>query len=197
MRWLCLLALWPGVTLADWPALYDVTRVSVNDTLNVRSFPDAHSEILGELSPNAQDIEVIDVNEDGRWGLINIGERAGWVSLAFLQKQNRPEGLLPLECYGTEPFWFLSLEQAETVFFKNMDETETSFDVLASRYSANRTDRWFLMAENASASISVVVRSEICSDGMTDRTFGISTDFILQSDAAPRFLSGCCSIAVR
>ena len=39
--------------------MFDVTGVAANDVLNIRAAPDASAEIIGTLSPNARDIEVV------------------------------------------------------------------------------------------------------------------------------------------
>jgi uncharacterized membrane protein len=41
------------------------------------------------------------------------------------------------------------------------------------------------------------IAPRVCSDGMSDRTFGLETLVILAGEAGPRLLSGCCSIAPR
>lgn len=62
---------------ARLPALFDVTGVSADDTLNVRQNPRATAGLLAELSPDATSIEVVRLSDSGGWGLVNIDESAG------------------------------------------------------------------------------------------------------------------------
>ena len=78
----------PAIATQDgWPALHDVTGVSAGDALNIRERPDASSPIIGGLASDAEGVEVIRPNERLTWGLVNVGERTGWVSLLYLERR--------------------------------------------------------------------------------------------------------------
>ena len=91
------------------PALHSVTGVAAGDVLNVRDAPRASAGRVGALAPGAAGVEVTAIREG--WGRVNVGERSGWASLAFLEAE--PGGSLPeigaFSCFGTEPFWSLDV----------------------------------------------------------------------------------------
>ncbi len=182
-----LIAVGPGAAVAQ--SLHDVTGVSADDVLNVRSAPTIRSNKIGSLAADAQDIEVTAM--DNGWGRINLGETAGWVSLRFLAQQPAGDYALAqtLQCFGTEPFWNLSLTQGQTARFEalGLEAGEQAVGLLQA--SANRPDRFWLQGSNGA--IAVIRRAE-CNDGMSDRLFALEIDLHLPSDV---FVSGCCSIA--
>ena len=110
--------------LADghlFPQRFDVANVASNDTLNIRAQPTGKSNILGELAYDAKGVEVIRKDASGKWGQVNAGEGAGWVSLAYMRVTNDPhwaEMVEPLLCSGTEPFWNLALTPRAGTKFK-------------------------------------------------------------------------------
>ena len=83
-------------TTDAWPALYDVVGVASDDVLNIRAEPSSGSEIIGTLSHDAEGIEVIRPDEGFEWGLVNVGERTGWISLTYAVPQ-------PGQWYGQIP----------------------------------------------------------------------------------------------
>lgn len=111
-----LLILWltaPMLRAEDYPALYDVTGVRADDALNIRERPDADSPIIGMLTPDSTGVEVV-AEVDG-WGVVNIGERAGYANLRFLARSERPawnQLATPLVCSGSEPFWRIEIDPA-------------------------------------------------------------------------------------
>jgi hypothetical protein len=74
----------------DLPALFRVTGVAANDVLNIRAEPSARAAIIGSFRPDAGGIEVVALSADGRWGLVNSGEQAGWSSMRYLMHQGGP-----------------------------------------------------------------------------------------------------------
>lgn len=205
VAWLLLATpLW--ATQDGWPALYDVAGVAADDVLNIRSAPGADADIIGTLAPDATDIEVIRDN-DGRqtWGLVNSGEGTGWVSLAFMARHpGQWDGQIPdiRQCFGTEPFWSLRVD-APAVTFGAPDRAEREGLVSGLFGSPNRRDRFaydgsFFPDGTGDLDFLATLRTEACSDGMSDRAFGISVDLFLSggSDTEQTGLySGCCSIA--
>lgn len=189
-----LLGLWSVAAQAaieTWPALYDVVDVAPDDVLNIRAGQSASSEIIGTLPFNGTGIEVVDVDEDRRWGLVNTAEGSGWVSLRFMEKQPRWAGSYPpiTSCYGTEPFWDLRMDAAGGTFTA-MDGPSIPVTMPERLSSANRIDRFSFV----SRSVTGVVTETRCRDGMSDRTFGISIELLITADGANQHLSGCCSI---
>ena len=188
-----LLLLPVSVSAQSFPALFDVVGVAVEDTLNIRAEPSAMAEKIGALAHDATGIEVVSQNESGSWGRINQGETSGWVSLRYLERRaDTPEAPLAprLRCFGTEPFWSLHIVQGALAEFE-VPGTEIRLTgtphLIASR---NQPGRWGVTMTNGAATL----RSEQCSDGMSDRTFGLSVDFLLTRGGSSDLYSGCCSL---
>ena len=62
----------------------DFVRVKeIGETLNIRRYPSPLSEIVGEINPG-ESFTVVDITEDGRWGLLKAYEenRSGWIKLS-------------------------------------------------------------------------------------------------------------------
>ena len=204
---LVLTALPAAATVDGWPALYDVTNVGADDALNIRNAPDAGSEIIGTLAHDATEIEVIRPNDDLTWGLVNTGERSGWVSLSYMSRAAPYwDGQFPelRRCFGTEPFWTLEFDQPETTL--KMLGAEPRNGLISSMYSSrSRRDRFalggaFFPTESGPADVQLSIRIESCKDGMSDREYGIAVDMLLTSPDASvdrdaiGLYSGCCSI---
>lgn len=184
-------------TVDGWPALYDVVGVASDDVLNVRAGPNAQAEIIGTLEHDAAAIEVIRPDEEFEWGLINQGERTGWISLNFVIPQ--PEqwyGSIPnlTQCFGTEPFWSLT-RRAGMLEFERPDARRIAVDEAYFIGSLNRRDRFTTAGSSIAQGLTATIATEACSDGMSDRAYGLSVDIILEDAFDAALYSGCCSIA--
>jgi len=199
MRWLAgaLLLIWPLSLTAQeaLPALYDVARVAADDVLNVRAEPGASAPIVGTLAPDQNGVEVVERNADGTWGRILIAEGTGWVSLAYLDRQAGQEGFPAVHsCTGTEPFWGLWPESGGWLY-SSPDGPDHSLDEVWGDRSVSRTDRYGLVLGWEDISASVVLRRELCSDGMSDRLYGLSADVLMTEGGQTRLLTGCCRVS--
>lgn len=181
------------------PTLFDVTGVAANDRLNIRAAPNASAAIIGTLSPRAKNIEVVATDASGQWARVNSGERSGWAALRFLAYQNdvwKPGALPPsLHCLGTEPFWSLGRKDKAVVFSTpEVPETEISVDQVLStgRFGDPRRS---IVASGASRQMTAVMVPMACSDGMSDRAYGLDVTLIVEGRGGPQMLTGCCSIA--
>lgn len=188
-----------GTALAEdgpVPDLFDVTGVAANDALNLRSAPDADSEIIGGLDPDATGVEITAIQ--GGWGLVNQGERSGWTAMRFLARQGGTwtAGAVPptLACFGTEPFWSLGYED-DNMVWSSPDETKWMETAEALGGAIPGDVRRGLVAAGDGTDIHAIIAPGVCSDGMSDRAFGLTAAIILDDGAGPRLLHGCCSIA--
>ena len=198
IRWLALilaLASPAAATQNGWPALFDVTDVASDDVLNIRETPDASSPIIGALPHDATDIEVIAPNDAYTWGLVNIGEASGWVSLRYLA---RHPGQLDYKfpeiriCAGTEPFWSLRRSNEVVTFDMPLDDVRAASEsVLWRQTTVNHRHRYSFRTESM---VGVLARQS-CNDGMSDQEFGIEVNLILLNEDL--HLQGCCSIRPR
>lgn len=196
---LFILLLPPAGFAQSLPALYDVSDVSADDVLNVRQTPSVDSEVIGTLQPDATSIEVVAFDENQNWARLNLGEVSGWASLSFLKRQPYQLGGRPPEtatCFGTEPFWSLSIAP-DSATFSSPDALDLTFSKTQSLRSRNRLDRHMAVYENDLGGLVSTLKATQCSDGMSDRVFGWELDlmlFVAGNDNAQMF-SGCCSIS--
>lgn len=192
------LALWPGLLVAEsFPALYDVTGVASDDVLNIRTGPAASHPIIGALPYHATDVEVIRLSDAGTWGLVNVEDRAGWVSMRFLRRQAGQEGwAFPdrASCYGTEPFWDVLLRPGSPVEFTRAGEPAEFYSVRSHSQSANRPDRHSFLADRAGTAMIGVLSRAACNDGMSDREYGLSLELLIWRGGGFDHVSGCCSV---
>lgn len=174
------------------PTLFDVSGVSPGDVLNIRAEPNARAPILGTLAPGAPRIEVVE--ERGGWARINTGEGTGWVSMRYLAYRTDvwEPGALPagFRCLGTEPFWDAGPDGGDLVLRTPEDQVgdrrpvQAVLDTGVFRHPAR-----VVVARD----MTLVAQPQICSDGMSDRLFGLSATLVIHGEQ-PRMLSGCCSI---
>ena len=172
-----------------------VIGVAGDDVLNIRAEASASATILGSLRPDARDVEIVALSEDRRWGLIRTGERVGWVSMRFMAPQGTPpwhSGQQALTCSGTEPFWtlrfFLPDNRAEYL------SPDTSFEMRtdAPLLPATRFPQTLALPFSGAREGVAVVRAGLCSDGMSDRLYGLEAQVYWRGD--PEGLSGCCTL---
>lgn len=173
------------------PTLFDVTGVAADDVLNIRADPNATAPIIGTLAPDATRIEVVE--ERRNWARINTREGSGWVSARYLSYRVDvwDEGALPQgwQCFGTEPFWALTRE-GDSVVLGGPDMPNDMRKVQAVLSTGVfRDPTRAVLAEG----MTLVSTPQLCSDGMSDRLFGLRAELVIHGDS-PRMLSGCCSI---
>lgn len=180
------------------PTLFDVAGVKAGDVLNIRAAPSARAEIIGMLDHDARDIEVVAHDRTGRWGEVNTGERSGWVALRYLAYRTgiwEGDGLPPgLHCLGTEPFWGLR-PKGEAVVLSTPDAPDRTLaleTVLAT--GIFRDPRRALIARDPEGRLTAAMTPKACSDGMSDRAYGLEIGVILEGGTTPSLLTGCCSI---
>ena len=177
-------------TTDGWPALYDVTGVASDDVLNIRTEPDAASEIIGTLAHDAVNVEVIRPNEDYTWGLVNLREFSGWVSLNYLARHpGQWDGKYPevTTCYGTEPFWNIRLT-GDVVAFSGLDLDSLTAPLDWKRETQNHRGRHSFRA----GPMVGIFSNANCNDGMSNAEFGIEINLIRLDQ--PYHYQGCCSI---
>lgn len=186
-----------AATAQSLPQLYDVTGVEAGDTLNVRASDSASAEIIGTLARDAQAVEVIAVNDAGTWGQVNTAESAGWVNLRYLAERgvhidhyNLPDGLF---CMGTEPFW--SAQNTGGQFhYDTPDAPARDMAIWMAQDSGIEGDlrRMVQFAGTTGPGMAFIYPST-CSDGMSDRAYGLSISLMTAPDAP--LLSGCCTLS--
>ncbi len=182
-----------------YPSYFQVSGVAANDVLNVRMAPDSSSQVLGSLAPNAGPVEVFRV--DGVWAQVALPEGMGWVSGHFLspvQLQNIGDSALPegLECGGTEPFWNLVMGNGQ-LNYSALGADDQSLVIFESGRFSNAGDSLnFVLAQGTGVQMSGIVSNQLCSDGMSDRTYPRRIDLLISSPDGTSGLSGCCNVSL-
>ncbi|WP_338549562.1 SH3 domain-containing protein [Roseovarius phycicola] len=179
------------------PAYYDVTNVAPDDVLNIREAPGTAASIIGKLGHEDTNIEVVSFDKAGEWGQVNIGEMSGWVSLKFLTRQPGQiddELPTPLVCTGTEPFWTLEIAGGETAQLSRPGETAVDVKMLEPVTASNRTDRYAIFGQGGDRVYTFIFHRDACSDGMSDRAYGMSVDLFLTEDKGVSYVTGCCNL---
>lgn len=177
----------------DFPARFDV----IGPAADIRAAPQAAAPVLGQRGGDDRGVQVITASEDGAWAQIAYGDGAGWVPMDRLARQNAPsDQSLPLRCYGVEPFWGLHLPAPFFAEFERPEHPEIPFQVTGTDDQlgpGGRTRLWTFMGDTASASL--LMRHEACTDGMSDRPFGLSAAFtLIENTGAVHLRLGCCSL---
>jgi len=182
------------------PKAFKVTGVAENDVLNVRAGPTAQSKDLGDLQANAGPLEILAMDETGEWGRLNWQEGDGWVAMSYLEKISLPtlgNTSLPmdLKCFGTEPFWSMSFNSAETLRLSLHPDSDTRANVKSIVTSTNYIDYPVAVtAETDELHITVVIKPAACNDGMSDRNYGWEADVLTTRRDTTVLVSGCCSL---
>jgi uncharacterized membrane protein len=98
---------------------------------------------------------------------------------------------LPLACYGAEPFWNITVEQSNA----NYATPENLSRPMTVQRSSSATNgfTFLLSEEGAPLTHTLVARANTCSDGMSDRAFGISALLHMQTDEGNYVHQGCCT----
>ncbi len=179
------------------PTRFDVAGVAADDVLNVRARPNARAGIIGSLAPDAENIEVMAQDASGRWGLVNVGERSGWVAMRYLNYRVDvwEPGRLPqgLHCLGTEPFWSMRPEGDRLVMAT--PETEETGRILAVLDTGVfRDPRRAVVAEGEGWRLTASLTASRCSDGMSDRAYGIEAMVVREDAEGMSLFAGCCTI---
>jgi uncharacterized membrane protein len=156
------------------------------------------SEVVGTLPAGASGVEVI--SHGGDWGEVNAGEVSGWVALKDLES----EGAAPwhqlqssLRCLGTEPFWDATLSpDTSTMLLTGLDAADITLNIVQSLRPMDVMLPSLGIVFGAPGETGfAVLRPESCSDGMSDRTYGLSAVFFVGKPGAIMGLSGCCTMA--
>ena len=191
-----LLALASPLRAEDLPALHAVTGVAANDVLNIRERPDAGSPIIGTLAPDATGVEVIATS--GAWALVNTDEGSGYAALRYLAREPGPAWSAlqtPITCIGTEPFWSLEIDpQAGETRYRTPEGEGPRVAPLATVWPGLP---WAPSAAVGLEEGLAVMQPQECSDGMSDRRYGIAVDIFRSGPGGAERLSGCCSLGLR
>jgi uncharacterized membrane protein len=221
LRTLALLIVTAGAAPADvagpLPALHHV-NTDRRDALILRAAPDRAADAVGTLTPYQWDVEVVAIDHrsyGSTWAQVALPEGGGWVAAHVLSPQGSTDGpdwLPPMLCTGTEPFWSFDLGPGEVAGLAMDGHDAAPVFVTRRTVSANDprshglTARWDGPEGDpstfgiAGAPVTGILRRAACSDGMSDRPYGVAVDLMLRMLGADgrtdvAHLSGCCRLA--
>lgn len=200
------------------PALHEVTGVAAGDVLNLRAGPDPSADLVGTLAPDARDVEVVELRRapsGAAWARVARPEGGAWAAARYLARQDGQDGtgwLPPMLCAGNEPFWSFDLGDGEIAALGMHGFEAAPVFVTRRTVSANDprghgvTARWDGPEGDPStfgitgAPVTALIRRAACSDGMSDRPYGLAIDLLAgtlgpDGRAQAAHLSGCCRLA--
>lgn len=176
------------------PTLFDVSGVDTGDVLNIRAEPSASAGIIGSFDPDVTHIEVVE--ETRGWGRVNTGEQSGWVNMRYLTYRTDvwDSGVLPagFSCFGTEPFWSVAPKNGALVM-STPEAADAPRQVDAVLDSGIFRDPARAVT---AGDLTLIATPQSCSDGMSDRLFGLRAMLVQHGDT-PRLWTGCCSVQPR
>ncbi|ARU55371.1 hypothetical protein OLMES_1292 [Oleiphilus messinensis] len=183
----------PGDVRQDLDVTYlKVRNVKENDTLNLRAAPSAQSQILQKLSHDATGL--LKIGEQNQWVQLSYFGVQGWVHGNYVDQATRPVlkgGASEVSCLGTEPHWNFN-SRYPVVEFKYLGDSVSLWLDGPITEGQNATNIELLSASHPKAlekSLQAVVKTELCSDGMSDRDYPYSIEIISRQHG---ILSGCC-----
>ena len=201
----------PALAQDVFPALHDVTGVAADDVLNVRAEPGGDAPVLGTFAPDATGVEVVALSDDGAWGRVNTAEQSGWAAMTYLARQpgqfsdDWAAGLAPvgLDCFGTEPFWTLSLATDGALGFSAPDFSAPDagdggaqpggYETLQASTGTGKRGFTGWLNDNSLGFIGIITHAA-CSDGMSDRLFGLGLDLVTETPTDVKLDAGCCRL---
>lgn len=180
---------------ADLPARHDAAGPG---ELVLRAAPDARADALTRFGADWTGIEITEFTPDGAWAATNYGQGRAWIAAERLTRQPDPAAQgLPLRCFGMAPFWGLHLPAPFFAEFERPERPELPFQITGTAEATGpggRARLWTLAGTDRSRA-SLVMRFEACSDGLTDRGYGLSATFVLtEPTGAVHLMLGCCSL---
>jgi uncharacterized membrane protein len=166
------------------PSLH-VVGVAANDTLNLRSSPDAKAAKTGTLPPDASGITVVAVDsKSADWVKIAKGNVGGWVNAKFLAYETGTP--VRLTCAGTEPFWDMTVGYGFAALTFNGDKSRLALDEPTT--PAARPEPWLIPVHGKPGFLLAAKPETMCSDGMSDQDYPYS----MLVRAGDVFAEGCC-----
>jgi uncharacterized membrane protein len=93
------------------------------------------------------------------------------------------------ECFGTEPFWSIKVAPGRARADLMFIDRRYAFAPTSVQQTMNRPDIWLVRGSGRVAKLSLVVRREACSDGMSDNEYPYSA---VAAISGLRPIAGCC-----
>jgi len=176
---------------ASADVVYSVADVRPGDTLNMRVRPDPRAPVVITIPHDGTGIGLTGKSAPGDWVEATYNRKRGWVNARFLGFGTGRYSLPAyMECSGTEPFWSIAvmpnIARADLIFA----EKRYFFKLNRAENAMNRSDIWHLKASaRPGGEMSLIVRHEVCSDGMSDTRYPFSAVALISGH---NVIAGCC-----
>lgn len=177
-------------TIALAAVAYSVVNVRPGDALNMRAQPNPNAAIVRTIPHDATGLLLTGRRSAGDWVEVTYQRRRGWVNARFLGLASGRYGIPAfLDCSGTEPFWSISLSPGYARADLMFAERRYLFRITQFQQAMNRTDIAHIKGASRSTSLSLIVRHETCSDGMSDTNYPYSAVALI---SGIHTIAGCC-----
>jgi uncharacterized membrane protein len=172
---------------------YAVANVRPGDTLNVRTQPNPQAPVVQTIPFNGKGITLTGHTAQGGWVRVTYNRKSGWVNSRYLGYGDTGRYQLPanMECVGTEPFWGISLTPGNARADMNFAERRYSIRLTRAQQAMNRSDIWLLRGASRPGEMSLIIRHETCSDGMSDNRYPFSAIAMI---SGLDMVAGCCRV---
>ncbi len=172
---------------------YSVMGVADHDTLALRAAASSSAAKVADIPSDATNlVPTGKVSASGEWAEVRYEGRRGWVSARYLAYGEAGGIQIPvrLQCTGTEPFWGITLRPGS--MHADLNFLDRSYARPITRVSAamNHNDIWIVKSPSGRTAISLIVRKETCSDGMSDRDYPFSAIALVPGSD---IIAGCCA----
>ena len=178
------------VATARADVTYTVYGVRQGDTLNMRLQPNPSAPVVQTIPFDGRDIGLTGREAAGGWVEINFNRKRGWVNARFLgYGTGRYQVPAFLDCFGTEPFWSINLRPGSAQADLAFAERRIVYNLTRAETAMNRSDVLHIRGASRPGEMSLIIRNESCSDGMSDNNYPYSVVALLS-----RFnvIAGCC-----
>jgi uncharacterized membrane protein len=179
---------------------YKVVGVAAGDKLVVREEPQEGGE-----PAEGKEIAGIPADATGvlgtgrskevdkqRWSEVAVGGVSGWVNARFLAVVDAPPDLkeATFDCFGTEPFWGVTLGPKEGEFSDSESKTALTTEQVQPAMARLFPLLYRLKNAKGQSLRATVTHQTYCTDGMSDYDYAF--EVLLSDDEA--FHQGCCFI---
>jgi len=173
---------------------YSVFNVRPGDTLNMRAQAHANAPVVQTIPHDGTGILLTGRSSAGGWFEVSYRRKRGWVNGRFLGiGQGRFALPAFLDCFGTEPFWSIGVVPGHARADLMFTERRNFYRLTGAHNALGRTDIFAIRGAASRGQMTLIVRHETCSDGMSDNRYPYSSVALI---SGLNTIAGCCRPAV-
>lgn len=182
--------------------------VKNDDTLNLRSEPNAEASIVGRIPPDATTLQALNQRKQvgtSNWMRVSYQGKQGWVNSRYLvlstaktDEQRKPKAggvyAEALKCFGEEPGWSLSLATDGSLSFESMNGRAIRGKVKEVRKDPENPGGWMLTMPRQGKKKALAAKFKktgACTSTMSDE--GKFQYTISVTGALKGTVQGCCN----